>query len=391
MRIGINAHLLAFSEDYRQAGLSRYIHEMVMRVPAILEGDRFTAFVGKAPVPEAFQTAKPRNLALSISHLPTSRAPVRILWEQTALPVAQWKKRLNLLHCPVNVIPIVSPCPAVVTVHDLVFLRYPQAFKPMKRRYLAAMTGWSCRHAAHVIAVSEATRQDVIALLGVATERVTTVHNGVGEQFRPVAQSERDRFRLEKGIAGRIVLYVGTLEPRKNIPSLLKAFATVATEPEFADVTLLVGGSKGWYYDEIFELADQLGLAGSGRVRFLGRVPDDELPLWYNVCTVFAYPSLYEGFGLPVLEAMSCGAPVIAANTSSFPEVVGDAGVLLDPHDVSAWSGAIRSLLTGTEVAARLAENGLKRASTFSWQKAARQTAEVYTRVLKDRSAKQSG
>lgn len=377
MRIGINAHLLSFGETYRQAGLSRYIYELVTRLPAIDSEDRFTAFVGNGVLPADFLRSKPRNLRLSRSRLPTASAPVRIAWEQVALPVAAAQQRLDLLLCPVNVRPIVCPCPSVVTVHDVIFLHYPQNFKPAKRRYLAAMTTWSVRHAAHVIAVSEATRQDVINLLGVSPQRVTTVHNGVGEQFRPVGEEVKASFKREQQIAGRVILYVGTLEPRKNLVMLLQAFAAIADEPAHSDVALVIGGSKGWYYDEIFTTAERLGLTAQGRVRFLGRVPDEQLPLWYNVATVFAYPSLYEGFGLPALEAMACGVPVVASNTSSLPEVVGDAGVLLDPTNAGEWADALARLLADPRTAAELGNKGLAQASKFSWERTARETLQV--------------
>lgn len=384
MRIGINAHLLAFSENYRQAGLSRYIYEIVRRVPSIERTARVTAFVGSAPVPRSFTRTQPPNLKLSRSRLPTHRALVRIPWEQVALPVAAAMSRLDILHCTVNVRPFVAPCPTVVTVHDLIFLRYPEKFHPAKRLYLTAMTRWSCRRAAHVIAVSHATRRDVIDLLAVDPSNVTTVHNGVGEQFRPLPRSQVEAFRREKNLSSRAVLYLGTLEPRKNIPTLLNAFAGVARQPEYADLTLLVGGSTGWYYDEIFATAERLGLTGphtAERVRFLGRVPDSELPLWYNIAAVFAYPSLYEGFGLPPLEAMACGAPVLASNTSSMPEVVGQSGLLLDPDDPAEWAAAMRGILSNPDLAARLAESGQEQAKTFSWERTAQQTTEVYRQV----------
>jgi glycosyltransferase involved in cell wall biosynthesis len=386
MRIGINAHLLAFSGSYRQAGLSRYIYELVTRLPAIDPDCRFTAFVGNGPLPADFLRAKPANLKLSRSRLPTEKPPVRIAWEQLALPVAAARERLDLLLCPVNVRPFLCPCPAVVTVHDLVFLRYPEKFRPARRRYLKAMTAWSVRHAAHVIAVSEATRRDVIDLLGVHPSGVTTVHNGVGEQFRPLGREAREAFRREKGLRGRVVLYLGTLEPRKNLVTLLKAFAALADDPACRDVTLLVGGSKGWYYDEIFAAAERLGLIASERVRFLGRVADDELPLWYNIASIFAYPSLYEGFGLPALEAMACGTPVIASNTSSLPEVVGEAGILVDPGDVDAWSAAIGRLLADAGAASEFSERGLRQAGRFSWERAARETYRVILNYLSPNS-----
>lgn len=383
MRVAINAHLLAFSADYRQAGLSRYIYEMVRLLPRALPRDRITAFVVNSPVPPNFAADLPPNLRLSPSRFPTHRAPVRIAWEQTVLPFAAWRARSDVLFCPVNVLPVVAPCPTVVTIHDLIFLRYPQAFHPLKRLYLTAMTGWSARHAAHVIAVSESTRQDVIELLGVPPERVTTVHNGVSERFVPVPDEAKRDFLARQGVSGRLVLYVGTLEPRKNLTALLQSFASIAGKPGKEDVTLVIGGSKGWYYDEIFATAERLGLAASGRVRFLGRVPDDDLPLWYNVATLFAYPSLYEGFGLPALEAMACGTPVVVSSTPALREVVADAGVTVDPHDTGGWAAALERLLGGGQEAERLREMGVRRASEFTWERSAAATARVLTEAAR--------
>jgi glycosyltransferase involved in cell wall biosynthesis len=383
-RVGINAQLLAFTADYRQAGLSRYIYELLTNLPHEAPDLALTAFVGNAPVPPEFARQMSANLTLVRSRLPTMKPPVRIAWEQLALPVASARAKLNLLHCPVNVRPLSSPCPVIITIHDLIFLRYPQNFHPLKRLYLAAMTGWSARQSAHIITVSETTRRDVIEMLQVPPQRVTTVHNGVGTQFKPLPEAARAQFMLEKSLSRRTLLYLGTLEPRKNVTTLLRAFKPLADEPEFADVSLLIGGSKGWYYDEVFATAQQLGLLRDSRVKFLGRVPDEELPLWYNVATVFTFPSVYEGFGLPPLEAMACGAPAITSNTSSLPEVVGDAGVLVAPDDTNAWTSAMRMLLSDEARRAELSEKAIERASAFSWQQTARETATVYRRVLSD-------
>lgn len=385
MRFAINAHLLAFSADYRQAGLSRYIYEMVRLLPAALPGDRFTAFVGNAHVPFEFAATLPVNLRLSPSRLPTQRAPVRIAWEQAVLPFAARRVRSDVLFCPVNVRPLVAPCPTVVTIHDVIFLRYPGAFHPLKRLYLRTMTGWSARHADRVITVSEATRQDVITLLGVSPERIVAVHNGVSEQFAPRPEQEKRDFLGRQGISGKVVLYVGTLEPRKNLTTLLQSFASLASRPGTEDVTLVIAGSKGWYYDEIFATAERLGLGASGRVRFLGRVPDEDLPLWYNVATVFAYPSLYEGFGLPALEAMACGTPVVVSSTPALREVVADAGVTVDPGDIAGWAAALERLLSGGPEAERLRELGRRRAASFTWERSADATARVLAEAARRR------
>ncbi len=386
MHIGINAHLLAFTGNYRQAGLSRYIYEVLTRMPPLRPAARFTALTGNGPIPDEFPTFP--NLSLAPSHFPTGRAPVRIAWEQVVMPLAATRLGLDILFCPVNVRPLLSPCPTVITVHDLIFLRYPKAFHPLKRFYLTALTGWSARHAAHVIAVSEATRQDVISLLGVAPRRVTTVHNGVGTQFAPISAEKKAAFRKAQDISGRSILYIGTLEPRKNVTILLEAFSRLIHNPDFADVTLLIGGSKGWYYDEIFATAERLGLSAGGRVRWLDRVPDDDLPLWYNIANVCAYPSLYEGFGLPALEAMACGIPVVASNTSALPEVVGTAGLLLDPNDARAWTNALTGVLGDADVASNMSEAGLKQASRFSWDRAAAETLSILEAIAREKKRK---
>lgn len=383
MHIGFNAHLLAFTDNYRQAGLSRYIYELLTRLPPLRPTARFTAFTGNAPIPDDFSTAP--NLHFAHSFFPTVRAPIRIAWEQTILPFASAKLGFDVLFCPVNVRPLISPCPTAITVHDVVFLRYPQAFHPLKRLYLTAMTSWSARHASHVIAVSESTRQDVINLLKVSPRRVTTIHNGVGAQFRPAPPEQKAAFRQAKGIHGRAILYVGTLEPRKNLPTLIEAFSHIANDPEFGDVTLLIGGSKGWYYKEIFATAERLGLTARGRVRWLGRVPDDELSLWYNIANVCAYPSLYEGFGLPPLEAMACGTPVIASDTSALPEVVGTAGILLEPTNVQTWANALSKVLSDNDFASNLSRAGLQQASRFSWERTAAETAAILDAVASNR------
>jgi glycosyltransferase involved in cell wall biosynthesis len=323
----------------------------------------------------------PSNLDLLPSRFPTHSAPVRIAWEQTILPLMALRKRFDLLHCPVNVVPFFSPVPTVLTIHDLIFLRFPQGYKPAKRLYLTLMTRLSARRARRVIAVSEATRQDVLELLRVAPRRVVTVHNGVGEEFKPMAEAAGTEFREEKELGERVLLFIGTLEPRKNLETAIRAFSILAKEPGMEDIQFVIGGSKGWYFDTIFNEAERTGLVEGGRVRFLGRVPEEELPLWYNVASAAVYPSRYEGFGLPALEAMSCGTPVITSTTAALREVVGEAGLLVGPDDVAGWAGAMRSVLTNRDLAQSLAEHGRKRAATFSWDKCAQETLKVYRSV----------
>jgi glycosyltransferase involved in cell wall biosynthesis len=372
VRIGIDAHLLSLASSYRQAGVSRYITELVRHLAAEPGPHEYVVFT---PPHGLGALAVPPSVQVAPSRLPTQRPPVRIAWEQAAAPVLAAARRLDLFHAPVNVAPLALPCRTIVTIHDLAFLLYPERLTPARRRYLALMTRLSARRAARVIAVSAQTARDVVARLGVPAERVVVVPEAAAEHFRPEPDAAAlAAFRHAKGVSEQYVLFVGTLEPRKNVPALLRAFARVAGE--FPGVQLVIAGGRGWLDDEIFALHAALGLGA--RVCFPGFVPPEELPRWYQAATVFVYPSLYEGFGLPPLEALACGTPVIASNTSAIPEVVGDAGLLVDPRDEAALAAALRALLADPARRAALRAAGLARAARFSWARVARETRAVY-------------
>jgi glycosyltransferase involved in cell wall biosynthesis len=193
-----------------------------------------------------------------------------------------------------------------------------------------------------------------------------------------------DAFRREKGLPERIVLFLGTLEPRKNLVTLIEAFAR--TEAVQRGTCLIIAGGKGWYYREIFQRVEDLDL--SSVVRFTGFVHDAELPLWYNAATVFAYPSLYEGFGMPLLEAMACGTPVIGSDTSCMPEVVGNAGLLVAPRDVAGLAASLDRLLGDPALRADLSNRGRERASAYTWEATAAATVGSYRRALADSGEK---
>ena len=276
------------------------------------------------------------------------------------------------------VAPLFSPCPSVITIYDLSFLRFPQAFKPFNRRYLAAFTGLAARKARRIIAISESTRQDVIELLHIPPEKVRTIC-GVDSAFNPRPRQEILDFRRQKELPDDFILFLGTLEPRKNISTLLQAYARWQQfDPQAPP--LFVAGAKGWYYQEAFAEVERFGLENA--VIFPGYIPPQELPLWYNAAKIFVYPSLYEGFGLPVLEAMACGTPVVTSRASSLPEVAGDAAILVDPLQVEALTSAMKDLWYNEGECQRLAAAGLKRAGQFNWEQTASQTLAVYREAL---------
>jgi glycosyltransferase involved in cell wall biosynthesis len=264
----------------------------------------------------------------------------------------------------------------VVTVHDLSFLHYPENFQALKRSYLQYFTKMSVQRARRVIAISENTKRDLVHHYGISPTKVDMIHYGLDPIFRPLPAAQVAEFRAKKGLPEHFILFVGTLEPRKNIVRLIDAYASLAHD---RPPLMLIGG-KGWFYEEIFARVEALGLGSS--VHFAGYVPAKELPLWYNAADLFVYPSLYEGFGLPPLEAMACGTPVVTSTVSSLPEVVGQAGLLVEPDDVEALTAAMAQALTDRAMQEDMRAAGLIQARTFSWEKAARLTVACYKRAL---------
>jgi glycosyltransferase involved in cell wall biosynthesis len=377
VRIGLNAHLLSFEATYRQAGVSRYIEALVRHLPEAAPDDGLVVFSGSNRPPD--RAGFDDRVEWRHSRLPTARPPVRILWEQTGGVVAARRARVDLLHSPVNVVAMATRIPQVVTVHDLAFHHFPEQYPGMKQRYLRMMTRLSVRRATRVIAVSEATRRDIIDVYGCDPRRVVTVPNGVDPEMRKLAADEVDAFRRDQNLPEQFFLFLGTLQPRKNVETLVRAFALVS---KTVDWPLVVAGSPGWHYERIFQLVRELDL--TERVRFVGHVAADQLALWYNAATVFAYPSLYEGFGLPLLEAMACGTAVVTSNASSLPEVVGIDGLIVDPRDVSGLAEAILSLALNDDLRQQLEERGQTRAKSFTWTNTALRTLEVYQQAAQE-------
>ena len=372
--IALNAHLLSLEAGYRGAGIHRYIQALLEHLPQV-SPHRFSAYVGDPRVrPEDWPGLEVRR-----APFPTTRPPLRILWEQCLQPLALLRDGADLVHGMAYALPLLCPTQAVVTVHDLSFLRYPQAFKRGNRIYLSAATRLAVARAEAVIAVSQHTAQELQRLLGVPPWRIHVVPNGVDARFRPLARREVEAFRQRRGLPERFVLYVGTFEPRKNLETLLRTYGTlVHRDPHTRP--LIIAGGRGWHYARVFALLERLAL--EDRVRFPGFIAHEELPLWYNAATLFVFPSLYEGFGLPVLEAMACGTPVVASNASSLPEVVGEAGLLVAPRDVEGLAEAMRRLLTDAALREELRARGRDRASKYSWRASAVRTAAVYDHVL---------
>jgi glycosyltransferase involved in cell wall biosynthesis len=371
VRIGVNALLLSKRADYRRTGVSRYVERLMTALPGAMLDAELVAYAGPGVTLGPGVTVRPAPAGME-------RPQLRIPYERVVLPILARRDRLGLFHGPVNALPRGLPCRSVVTIHDLALLRWPDQVTGKRYHYLTRAIRDAARLADRVIAVSEATKLDIVELLDVPADRISVTPLGVDARFRRPTFDALAAFRKRAGIAGPYVLAVGTLEPRKNLIRLLRAFATLAGELPHQ---LVVVGPQGWRHAELREVVGMLDLGD--RLRLTGFVPDDDLPFWYAAADLFVLASLYEGFGLPLLEAMACATPVVTANVSSMPEVAGEAAVYIDPLSVDSIAEGIRRALTSRDVQRRLAQAGVARARDFTWTRTAELTAAVYREALR--------
>lgn len=300
--------------------------------------------------------------------------PFPRLWTHVRLSAEMLRRRPDVLFVPAHVVPLVAPC-CVVTIHDLGYLSEPDAHPPRQRRMLDLTTRWSARSSTRIIAVSDSTKRDLVDHYGVVPDKIDVVPLGVSETFSTRSLDETTRVRIAYDLPETFVLAVGTIQPRKNLEMLTRAMELIP------GIQLVVAGKPGWLADRVMaELAEPLR---AGRVRLLGYVPSADLAALYAASSCVAFVSRFEGFGLPAIEAMACGAPVVASDRGALPEVVGDAALVVDPDDRNEIAEAIRTVLSDAARAASLREAGLRRAEEFTW----RATAEETLRVLREVAA----
>ncbi|MEM9776293.1 MAG: glycosyltransferase family 1 protein [Chloroflexota bacterium] len=365
-------------------GIGRYTRELIDALSQTQFDTEFDITFFSAKLPAVTPVQNPLPTHPSIQHKP---APIDEKWLyriwyrlRLPLPVQTFTGRLNLFHSPDFVLPpLARQIPSLLTVHDLSFLHYPHTFTPALVNYLNSVVPWSVRRATHILADSEATKTDLVELWKTPAEKITVLYSGVHSRFAPVVDSSkiqamRQKYKLSEA---PIILSVGTVQPRKNYQMLIQAFARIADKFEHK---LIITGGKGWLVDDILAEVEAQNL--TGRVIFTGFIADEDLSTLYSAADVLAFPSLYEGFGLPILEAMACGTPVINSDASCLPEVAGSATVQLPPENVDRWATELANLLSDKALHDQLRTAGFEQARRFTWQKSAEQLLAIYSTLL---------
>ncbi len=376
MRIGLDGIPL----KYLKTGIGHYTFEVARRLALDSPADEFELVSPSPFITEPRDKVGAQRWPQNLRAVHVRASLIERRWWTIGLPRYIKREGLALFHGTNFEVPLRKRCPTVLTIHDLSLLLYPQTHQSrlvLRSRLLLPLMS---RAATMIVTVSESVRREVCEHLRVPPEKVAAVPNAARSLFHPASSEQTAAVRERLGVEEDFLLYVGTIEPRKNLLTLVRAFvemlSTTSLRPQ-----LVIAGKKGWLSDDLYAYVKESGVAR--RVLFTGYVTDDELRALYSSCRAFVYPSLYEGFGLPPLEAMACGAPVIASNIPSIREVTGEAARLVDPENVNALAQSIVSLLLDEGEQQHLSSAGLKRAAEFSWERTARSIREVYDEAIR--------
>ncbi len=368
------------------AGIGRYTRSLIGALAEIDTENQYTLFVAGGW--DSGEETGPLGGNFRVRSVPLTDRLLNILWQRmrVPIPIQVITGRIDLFHSPDFVLPPVGQTPTMLTVHDLSFLRVPEHFVPGFKEYLEGAVSRAVRRADHILADSRSTRRDLIELLEVHPDKVSVIYPGVDARFTEIRDpSVMSAVARRYELPSQFVLGLGTLQPRKNFKGLIAAFARLVASSEggdsFANLHLVICGGSGWMCEDIVEAVKRHGL--TERVHLPGFVRDEDLPAIYSLASVFAFPSWYEGFGLPVLEAQACGTPVVVADNSSLPEVVGDGGLLVKAGNTDELAHAISLALTDSQLRGNLISAGRAQAARFSWNTAAQELHAAYQSLAK--------
>jgi glycosyltransferase involved in cell wall biosynthesis len=362
MLIGLDISRLAVA---KRTGTEQYTWALLGALGQLDRHNRYRLYCNHPP---ASLPSLPDTFALRSILLPR-------LWTHGRLSLEMIMHAPDVLFVPAHALPIINAPRSVVTIHDLGYIYHPEAHTFGQRVYHSVFTRLSARRATNIIAISHATERDLQHHYRIPADKIHVVYHGVDPRFRPLRQRQVTQVLQRYGLEAPYLLFVSTIQPRKNVARLIEAFARACRVLGDRRLELVLAGRRGWLTEQIERRAGELGIADA--VRFVGYVADDDLPALLNGALAYVTPSLYEGFGMTVLEAQACGTPVLASNVSALPEVVGDAGLLVDPHDVAAIANGIVQLVSDDVLRAQLRERGLHHAARWTWERTARQTLAV--------------
>lgn len=367
LQIGIDASRLAVAA---RTGTEHYSWEIIRALGAL---DRSNAYI-------LYCNRRPTALPPLPPNFRLRQIPLRYTWTHVRLSLEMLRAAPDVLFVPAHALPLIPAPRSVVTIHDLGFRYHPDAHTRGQRLYHRLFTALSVRRATQIIAISEATRRDLQRFYHLPDEKIAVVYHGVDRRFHPIDDPATIAAALQRyGIQPPYLLFVSTIQPRKNVARLIDAFALARQQAAAPEVTLVLAGKRGWLTAEIERRAAERGIAD--RVRFIGYVADADLPALLNGALAYVLPSLYEGFGMTILEAQACGTPVLASNVAALPEVVGEAGLLVDPYRVASIADGLTRLLSDAQLRADLRRRGLAHAAGWTWERAAQQTLAVLQRA----------
>lgn len=373
MKIAVNC--LPFRREL--AGTSRYALNTMRWLLANDNSNEYIIFSTKEFAVNIERYLPNMRYTLNICHFDAERFYVRILWEQCVLPLQLILNKVDILFAPSLSAPIFSSVRCVIVIHDMVAFYFGSRYSRLRKWYIRFMTHCLLEKAERIITVSQHSMNDIAKYSKKNVSKLSVIYEGVEDKFHVIDDRELLRCCREKyNLPEKFILYVGMLEPGKNLHRLIRAYGAIYKNIQ---EKLVISGKKGWAFNDIFELVKELGLEKN--VLFTGYVDDEDLPALFNCARIFVYPSLYEGFGLPCLEAMACGVPVITSGVTSLPEVVGDAAVLVNPQNEDSIASAIKELIESERLREEKQGKGFERIKIFSWKKNTQKLLQVFAEI----------
>ena len=373
MKIGINARYL----QNIHTGIANYLLNLILNLRMIDKKNEYILFLGSNKlIPKAILDKK---FDYDIPKIHASNQVLKILWAHLYLPFAIKKLKLDIFHESAFVAPIFKNCKTITTIYDLAFLYFPHCYTFRNRLYFKSLLSKSIKQSDSIITISESSKKDIIDNFQVSPDKIDVIYPGVDETFHTLENKDlMEEVKKIYKIKKNFILTVSSITPRKNLSRLIKSFKLLKDEKKINWQLVIVGG-KGWLYEDVFKEVSRYKLQED--IIFCGYVPQKHLLCLYNAASLFVYPSLYEGFGLPVLEAMACACPVVASNTSSMPEACADAALLVNPNNIEEFSSAINAIKDNSTLRQILIKKGLEQAKRFSWRRTAEKTLNAYIKV----------